>query len=163
MSKFTKLLKEEISRLARKEVRKKFSPLRSRVIDLNREVSGLKKELDKRDKKISRLEKLVAEAQPAPVPASKEEVKKARISPRLIKIQRKRLDLNQSDFARLIGVSVSAVRSWEQGRSAPRGENLASFVAVRKLSKREAYDRLGLKLKRKKRKSGPKKKTGKKK
>lgn len=158
MPQFAKVLKEEIARLARREVRKKFSPLRSRVIDLNREISGLKKDLEKKDKKLARLEKLVAEAQPAPVPASREEVKKARVSPWLIKTQRKRLELNQSNFARLIGVSVSAVRSWEQGRSQPRGPNLASFVAVRKLSKKEAYSRLEIEPKRKKRKVGRKKK-----
>lgn len=34
---------------------------------------------------------------------------------------RARVGLSQSDFARLIGVSVRTVQEWEQGRRAPSG------------------------------------------
>jgi len=48
-------------------------------------------------------------------------------------------------------VSVAAVRSWEQGRSQPRGSNLAAFVSVRRLKLTAARERLGITPVRKKR------------
>lgn len=38
-----------------------------------------------------------------------------------VKLIRKKLALSQSQFARLIGVQVSTLRNWEQGRRKPDG------------------------------------------
>ncbi|MGB2610862.1 MAG: helix-turn-helix domain-containing protein, partial [Isosphaeraceae bacterium] len=38
-----------------------------------------------------------------------------------VKAIRQRLGKSQSEFALLIGVSVSTLQNWEQGRSAPEG------------------------------------------
>jgi len=43
------------------------------------------------------------------------------ITPPSIKAIRKRLNLSQSDFALMIGVSVSTLQNWEQGRREPDG------------------------------------------
>lgn len=43
------------------------------------------------------------------------------ITPIDVKAIRKRLGLSQEGFARLLGVSVSTVRNWEQNRRQPRG------------------------------------------
>lgn len=42
-------------------------------------------------------------------------------SPPDIKQIRDRLDKSQSEFARMIGVSVSTLQNWEQGRRKPEG------------------------------------------
>ena len=44
-----------------------------------------------------------------------------RITPPRIKDVRKRLNLSQSDFALMIGVSISTLQNWEQGRREPDG------------------------------------------
>lgn len=44
-----------------------------------------------------------------------------KITPPLIKDIRKRLNLSQSDFALMIGVSLSTLQNWEQGRREPDG------------------------------------------
>jgi len=38
---------------------------------------------------------------------------------------RKSVKVSQSQFARMIGVSVDTVQNWEQGRRAPRGPAMA--------------------------------------
>ena len=144
MADIAKVLKEEIARLARKEVKKAVVPLRGRLLSLARMVSRQKKTINSLEKTIARQNKLVAAARPVPKPAPEEEVKKARISPRLIKSQRKRLKLKQAEFTRLLGVSVATLRSWEQGRSQPRGENLATFISVRKMKLPVVRERLGI-------------------
>jgi DNA-binding transcriptional regulator YiaG len=150
MPDFARSIKEEISRLAKKEVRKAAAPLHARIRSLVKTVSGQEKKIARLEKVATRQEKVLLKSAPVPEAARPEEVKKARISPRLVKTQRKRLKLNQADFARLLSVSVAAVRSWEQGRALPKEGTMATFVAVRKLKPKEAWDRLGI--------AGPKRK-----
>jgi len=144
MTDIAKVLKEEIARLARKEVKKTVGPLRVRLLSLTRMVSRQANKIKDLERALTRQNKLVAAARPVPEPAPEEEVKKARISPRLIKSQRKRLKLKQAEFARLLGVSVVTLRYWEQGRSQPRGENLATFISVRKMKLPVVRERLGI-------------------
>jgi len=43
------------------------------------------------------------------------------ITPPSIKATRKKLNLSQSEFAMMIGVSISTLQNWEQGRREPDG------------------------------------------
>lgn len=43
------------------------------------------------------------------------------VAPLDVKAIRQRLSKTQAEFARMIGVSVATLRSWEQGRSRPEG------------------------------------------
>ena len=144
MPNFAQAIKEEITRLAKKEVKKASGPLNDRVRQLSRTVSSQEKKIARLEKTVAKQEKDLRQAAPVPEAAPPEEVKKARISPRLVKSQRKRLKLNQTQFADLLNVSVAAVRSWEQGRAMPKAETMATFVAVRKLKPQEAWERLGI-------------------
>ncbi|MFH1037958.1 MAG: helix-turn-helix domain-containing protein [PVC group bacterium] len=144
MADIAKALKEEIVRLSRKEVKKSVLPLRGRLLALVRTVARQEKTITGLQKVIARQKKLLAEAAPVPEAVPEEDVRKARISPRLVRAQRKRLKLKQGEFARLLGVSVATIRSWEQGRSQPRGDNLAIFIAVRRMKLAEARERLGI-------------------
>jgi putative transcriptional regulator len=52
------------------------------------------------------------------------EVKPSRVvvfTPVDVKAVRRRLGKSQSEFARMIGVSVSTLQNWEQGRRRPEG------------------------------------------
>lgn len=48
-----------------------------------------------------------------------------------IKELRSRMDLSQPDFATLLGVEVSTLRNWEQGRRQPTGPAKALLRAIR--------------------------------
>jgi putative transcriptional regulator len=45
--------------------------------------------------------------------------------PAAVKAIRSQLELSQTDFALMIGVSVATLRNWEQGRRTPEGPALA--------------------------------------
>jgi DNA-binding transcriptional regulator YiaG len=79
----------------------------------------------------------VARPQAAPALAAK-----ARFSPKWLKLHRNRLKLSAHDYARLLGVSGQTVYHWEQGRARPRKAQIAAWVAVRRLGRREALKRL---------------------
>ena len=76
-------------------------------------------------------------AERAKMTAAPEEVKASRISPGLIKRLHARLGITQGELATLVGVSQSAVGSWEYAKAKPEGHNREALVALRKLGKRE--------------------------
>jgi putative transcriptional regulator len=68
-------------------------------------------------------EKLVASVKEAGK-IRREEIKASRVfdlEPADIKTVRRKLNLSQSEFALMIGVSLSTLQNWEQGRRRPEG------------------------------------------
>ena len=68
---------------------------------------------------------------------SPEELKKSRLSPRLIKTLRKKLKITQKELAILLGVTVGAAHQWETGKFTPKAEKKAALAALRKLGRTE--------------------------
>ena len=136
MGKLEGMIKSEIVRLAKREIRKIARPLSRDVRSMRSTVSQLRKtvlvlqRLTARQESESRKEKVLLEAAP-------EEVKKSRFSPRLIHTLRKRLGITQKEMATLTGVTVGAIYQWEQGMFEPRGQKKGMLVALRKLGRRE--------------------------
>jgi DNA-binding transcriptional regulator YiaG len=136
MGKMEQIIKSEIIRLAKKQVRTTCLPLAREVRQLKRVVSELRKTV--RPLKVLGAELQTQKAAAlSRLQAAPEEVQAARLSPLLIKKLRNRLGISQGDMATLIGVSGAAVASWEQGKSKPKGRNKEALVALRKLGKRE--------------------------
>ncbi len=137
MGKLETMIKSEITRLAKREMKKTFVPL-------NRDVRSLKGTLSQLRKSVSLVQRFVAQqekqqqGQKVPVEVNPEEMKKARLSPRLIRTLRKRLRVSQKEMALLAGVTVGAIYQWEKGIFEPRGEKKRVLVALRKLKRREA-------------------------
>jgi DNA-binding transcriptional regulator YiaG len=137
MGKVESVLKTEIARLSRRALRPLISKsaaelrrLRQRVSAMERELKGLKaaRAEDRIKAKIETVAE-TASGQPAPT---------ARLSPRLIRTLRRRLNLSQAELARLVGVSTVAVGLWESGSSRPKPQTRARIVALRSLGRREA-------------------------
>lgn len=133
------LLKSEISRIARKEVRaetqafkKASAQYRSDIAALKRRVASLESTLKKLDKTGSRSRKAAEEPTQSPL----------RFRVDGFATLRKKLGLSAADMARLLGVSAQSVYHWESGKSKPRAGQLAAIAQVRKLGKREAAARL---------------------
>jgi DNA-binding transcriptional regulator YiaG len=127
-------LKEEIRRLARKEIKAATQTTAKAVAQHRREIAKLKRQIRAQEKKIAYLQK------GKPTPQKVDEP--VRFSARSVKAQRTRLGLSAADYARLVGVSPLTIYNWEQGKSRPRQEQLAQLVAVRGIGKREALKRL---------------------
>lgn len=138
------VLKEEIRRLARKEIREsagrlkqEVSVLRRSVVSLKRRVAQLEAE-NKRKARQAGARPKDAAAEPAERPV------RARFTGEAIRRLRFKLRLTQAQFAELIGVSAQAVYQWErkQGRLQLRSATKAALVEARGLGAREARRRL---------------------
>lgn len=136
------VLKAEIARVARKEIRSETVQLRQAVNASRKEIAALKRrlaELERQAKKLSRAR--------APVAVRDEEAAgeggtRLRFSASALAKQREKLGLSTAKFAALIGVSPASIHNWESGVSRPRQAQLAAIAKVRGLGKREALARV---------------------
>ena len=136
------VLRDEISRLARKEIRQQVGPLKKANAELRRTVSTLKTEITALQRKVRFLEKQETRRLEAAPKTSA--AKRVRFSPKGVKADRQRLGLSAKDYGALVGVSSLTIYSWENGKSKPRPEGLAAWAMVRGIGKREALQRLEL-------------------
>jgi DNA-binding XRE family transcriptional regulator len=132
------VLKSEISRVSRKEVRgetlalkKSISQYRSQIADLKRRVHALE-QLVKRAGRAN----TGSAAQPSDPGGN------LRFSAKGLAAQRRRLGLSAASVARLLGVSALSVYKWESGKTRPRAKQIEAIARLRGMGKREAMKRL---------------------
>jgi len=136
MGKIETVVKAEILRLARKEMRPVITPLTQRVRTLTRQVKTLTAQNQRLSRVVRQLEAARVQ-QVGKLTVSEQEAGRTRMSPGLIKKLRNRLGLTQQQLATLVSVSAAAVQSWEQGIARPTGDNRTALVALRKLGRRD--------------------------
>lgn len=140
MSNMAAALRQEITRLARKEARGLTKPLHKSTASFRKGIAELKRENAKVRADIARL---IRQMPAGVVPrVTESEPSKARFSAASVKAQRRRLGLSAAHLAKLVGVSAHTIYSWEKGASHPRNAQLAAFAAVRGIGKTEANARL---------------------
>jgi DNA-binding transcriptional regulator YiaG len=131
------LLKSEITRLAKKEVRKEVAPLRKITAGYRREIAQLKRTLAALQRTAKQLSK---PRSPSGVPASAD--RPIRFVAKGLVSLRKRLGLSADQMARVLGVSMQSVYNWERKKATPRKEQVAAIAALRGIGKKEALQRL---------------------
>jgi DNA-binding transcriptional regulator YiaG len=144
MPNLSQVIKAEIIRLSRKEIKSSVNPLRSSNVVLRHALTELKRkfaQLEVANKQLMTFVKKEQEKAPQIIP---EEIQKARFTSKTIKKMREKLDVSQDSFAKLLGVSTQAVYAMEhkQGRIKLRPGTLTSLLSVRGMGKREAQDKL---------------------
>lgn len=145
MPNIASILKSEISRVARKEVRVEIETLkkasvqhRAAIAALRRQVSALEKEL-----------RSVAKGTTRGARASESDDTgedggtKRRFSAGRLASHRTKLGISAASYGKLVGVSGQTIYHWEQGKARPRAAQLESLASVRGLGKHEVAERLG--------------------
>ena len=141
MGKMESSIREEIGRLARREIRKAVGPVLKERARLKGQIADLKKAVQDMEKSVAPLVRDRKASRPK-LRATDEEVQAARLSGGLIRKLRKRLGLSQEELGLLADVTRGAVVGWEMGRSRPSAASRSAIVALRKLGKREVQDLL---------------------
>jgi DNA-binding transcriptional regulator YiaG len=142
MSKIASVLKEEIARLARKEVNAGTQALRKSNAQYRRDIAELKRQASALTRQVAYLERQERRRAEKGGPAA--DTTGRRFSPRGLKTHRAKLGLSAADYAALVGVTAQSIYAWENGRTRPAETQLASLIAVRGMGKREALKRLEL-------------------
>jgi DNA-binding transcriptional regulator YiaG len=134
------VLKNEIARVAKKELRKELESLRQAVSTHRAEIAALKRVIQEQHKVLRGLQKAKPLA-PAAEDASGQS-RQVRFSATRLAAQRAKLGLSAQDFGRLVGTTGQAVYNWEAGKARPSADRLAAIAALRSIGKREIAKRL---------------------
>ena len=166
MANLASALKEEIGRLARKEIRQQTAGTARTVAQCEREIAALKRQIGGLQRMMATQRKPSA---PEPTAGKKTGKKKAavkataaepatrvgagtesdsasrrsRFSAKGLKAHRERLGLSAESYGKLVGASGLSIYNWEQEKARPRDSSIAALASIRTIGKREAARRLG--------------------
>lgn len=140
MSNLATAFKQEIARVARRELRAEIDALkaaaarqRAAAAEVRREQVAMHRELAVLRKQVKVLTSNAAEQGGG---------KLLRFSPERLVAARKKLGLSARQLGLLIGVNEASIYAWESGKGRPGQEQLQSISAVRKLGLRALRARL---------------------
>lgn len=140
MTTFANQLKSEIARIAKKEVRAETAQLKKASGNHRSDIAALKRQIAALEAVVKKLTK----AQPKPkLEVQDDSTTALRFRAGGFATLRKKFDMSAEQMGKLIGVSAQSVYHWEAGKSRPRASQLPAISAARKLSKKEAWAKLG--------------------
>lgn len=138
MANIASLLKTEIARIARKEIRAEIEELkkvtsqhRAHIAQLRREVAALQKQL-----------RQVGRERVAAVNETKAQDRKYRFSATRLAAHRAKLSLSAADYGKLAEVSGNTIYLWERGKSRPKPEQVQRLGMLKRLSRKAALAQL---------------------
>ena len=143
MSNIASALKEEISRISRKEIRRETAVLKKSSGIHRSEIAALKRRVLELERHLRRFSR--AGEQSMPVAANEDSAPSGtRFSAKSMAAQRKRLGLSAAECGLLIGASAQSVYNWEEGKVRPRAQHLPAIFALRNLGRRQANEIVGM-------------------
>lgn len=135
------VLRTEITRLVRKELKSETESLkkasgrfRSEIAELRRRITGIEQQLKAAERQAR---KLVTEAAVVAEPSPK-----IRFRADGLKALRERLGISAPVLASILSVSPQTIYNWEAGTSRPNSEMVERIAILRKMGKREVQERL---------------------
>lgn len=132
------ILKSEITRLARKEIKAAVDPVRKANAGNRKEIAELKRLVASLQPELKAASKLTT----ARTDAGEESRGGTRFSVKGLKSVRVKLGLSAAEFGQLVGASGQSIYNWEAGKAVPRASQQASLASIRGMGKREAAKRL---------------------
>ena len=161
MANLASALKDEIGRLARKEIRQQTAGTAKTAARCERDIAALKRQIEDLQRKLSSLRtqdtpKQTTTSKKAPskkgtatkkqaaqaASDSGQQSSRSRFSAKGLKANRERLGLSADNYGKLVGVSGLSIYNWEQGKARPRESSIAALMTIRGIGKREAAKRL---------------------
>ena len=140
MANIGNILRDEIARLSRRELRKQVTSLQKTAAGQRRDIAAMKKQIATLERATKAWSKRLQKT------LSTSEVAESNIPLRFradgLRSLRTKLGLSAEQAGQLLGVSGQSIYAWETKRSTPRRSQLPAIAALRKIGKREALARL---------------------
>lgn len=135
MNALTNVLKSEVSRLARKELKAEIDAIRKAAAAQRSEIAALKRDMKTALSQIKRHERALAALTPKELPSA-QPARTSNFGPDQFAALRAKWGITQAQMAKIVGASPLSVYKWESGKVQPRAAQLARIDAVRHLGKR---------------------------
>ena len=141
MPNIASVLKEEITRLVRKElkseteaIKKASGRYRSEIAELKRRIAGLEQQVKAAERQARKpVTQVAAVEEPSP---------NVRFRADGLKKHRERLGISAPVLASILQVSPQTIYNWEAGTSRPNREMTERIAILRKMGKKEVQERL---------------------
>lgn len=140
MPNFASSLKDEVLRLARKEVRREVEGLKKASAQYRSDIAALKRRVDTLEKMRTRAEKKASRS--AFKPEAAEGKTTVRFSAKGLVSKRQKLGLSAGEMGVILGVSAQTIYNWESGKSRPRPQQLEAIATLRTMGKRQIAAKL---------------------
>lgn len=141
MANLASILKQEIARVARKELRREIAVLKKAAAGHRRQIAALKRRVAETERQLRAGTKSTSSIG-APA-ANEESVREGfRFSAKGLAGHRKRLGLSAADLGLLLGVSGQTIYNWESGKARPHRKFLPTLVALRTVGKKATFAQL---------------------
>ena len=134
MPSIASVLKEEISRLCKKELRAQLDPVRVASARYRSDIADLKRRMVALERQNQKLQKKIPEREEESI----DDDRKLRFVPKGLASLRKRLGITVEELATLLNVSPQSIYNWQTGKSVPRRAQLEKLASIRGMGKREA-------------------------
>lgn len=140
MPNIASVLKDEIARIARRELRSETESTQKAVAGYRHQIAEMKRRIAALEREVARLRK--GQGRSAAPAEPEENGKSLRFRAGGFKAHRERLGLSAREVGLLLDASPLSVYKWETGKARPRDKHLAAIATLRKMGKREAARRV---------------------
>jgi DNA-binding transcriptional regulator YiaG len=150
------ILKQEITRLARRELRAELLATKKASAQYRHAIAALKTKVASLEKQIAQFQRRTSKGAPAAAAPEAEPGAPVRFGTKGLKALRGRLGLSAAELGKILGVTGQSVYNWELGNARPRAEQIQKIVALRSVGKRDVkqyLENLGVQPKARRRKS----------
>ena len=138
MPNLNQILREEIVRLAKREINQQVKPLKGQLVELRKTGPAQRRRIEQLEKELAGK----ADKERVIAPRTVSEDDDVRVPRGSVRKHRERLGLSQREMALLLDVSTLTVSNWETERTSPSGKNKLGFAELRKMGAREVWNRL---------------------
>jgi ribosome-binding protein aMBF1 (putative translation factor) len=146
MPNIASLLKEEIARVSRKQLRSETEALKKANSAYRGQLAELKRRMQALEQQVKRLQKGQGGGRGAAAAASPDDEegdgRTIRYSAKSLASQRRRLGLSAAALAKLLGVSALSVYKWESGNTRPRRKQIEAIAGLREMGRRDVQRKL---------------------
>jgi len=132
MPNIASLLKAEIERVTKKQIKAATSPMMSKITALKTELVASKKLIIELQQSLKQL----AKSKPNTTTTSPTKSVNSRITAQGIKSLRKRLGLTAAEVGLLCGCTGASVYKWEAAEAYPRAAQVAAIASLRPMGKK---------------------------
>ena len=137
------ILKAEVARVARKEVRTEIEGLKKANTQHRAAIAQLRRELADVQKQMKHLARPSSSRMAkAPVAQDTGDATPRRFSASRLAARRAKLKLSAADYGKLVGMSGATVYLWEKGQTRPPSAQVQALGALKHLSQKVIQERL---------------------
>ena len=140
------VLKAEIARVARKEVRAEVDSLRKANAQQRSAMAALRRQLEALQKEVRRIGSPRSPAVKAndEQQAATGEAAQRRFSAARLAAHRAKLGVSAVTYGKLLGIGGQTIYNWEQGKTRPNPRQIEQLAQTRALSRQALLERLGV-------------------